>query len=210
LVAFFCTGIVLNGCDKSDDSPGTSHVNSVEIKVDNGSAYSPKVSTVKALADIGVSYESGNYYWTGFELDDVPYNNGVFSIDLTKKEVPANRLSSFYDEYSSDDVKVSDQNAKGTSAIIVGYNRDGKEAGVFWYENNSNKAWLMYADRDVTITGTKRYEEGNNTLVESYNVSLKKGWNIWYNYKSADGNTLTASTSNPGGFKWVFQEGDTE
>jgi len=64
----------------------------------------------------------------------------------------------------------------------------------------NNRLVLIYADRDVTLKGT-------NTGGE-YNMSLKKGWNYEihsYNETTDTKETITASTTLPGGFKWTIR-----
>jgi len=66
--------------------------------------------------------------------------------------------------------------------------------------NSATLASFMYADRDVTITGSYRAEVQVN-----FSMLLKKGWNIvyedTYNYSS-----YSLTTTPVSGLKWYFEE----
>jgi hypothetical protein len=88
-----------------------------------------------------------------------------------------------------------------------------EELGEFWTINGShvlvckkdddNQAWLMYADRNVTITGTNHGE--------IYNMSMKKGWNYCFDLynEATNTETATASTTLPSGFTWKVMTRDS-
>jgi hypothetical protein len=64
----------------------------------------------------------------------------------------------------------------------------------------ANGAFLLYADKDFTITGTDT-SGGGGTV--TYNASLKKGWNYYIFSIGGSTTTVTSSTTLPSGFKWT-------
>ncbi len=187
----FCVGFVFTSCKKDDDGPETSSITSIIAKVEDGSSYS--LDKVKGLFSIeGSMYEivSGNYTNDGFtlylpETIDVKYLR-VFS-DIPKG------------------VKMSDPNTKLGALSVLGY-KSNIALGNFEYEKETQslhvEAEFIYADRDVTVTGSSIYEEGYKVV---WNAALKKGWNIVYDIYTAT--EVTYTTSDPGGLKWYFYDG---
>jgi hypothetical protein len=97
-------------------------------------------------------------------------------------------------------------NPSNAKAIIDSYTcpfTNDVKYGLNCVKDYNNEAYLVYADRDVTIKGTTNYGE-------IWNVSLKKGWNymiVSFN-EATNTETLTASTTLPSGFYWtVFYYG---
>jgi len=70
-------------------------------------------------------------------------------------------------------------------------------------KNTSAGASLAYADKDVTIKGTRQYSKGE---FETWNASLKKGWNYLINSGGEKGSigNYTSSVSLPSGFTWTL------
>jgi len=75
-------------------------------------------------------------------------------------------------------------------------------------KDENNEAALIYADKDVKITGTQtEYDDYNVKWTKIWNVSLKKGWNylIWSVNRTTNTATATytSSTTMPKGFNWT-------
>ncbi len=101
---------------------------------------------------------------------------------------------------------VSDPTARVGGIGIAGFNAAGEFLYTFAYMSDDEPyytvyATYMYADKDVNITGTYEYE-GHN---ETYNVLLKKGWNVVYEYISEDGDYFLTTTC-PAGYamEWYY------
>jgi len=69
---------------------------------------------------------------------------------------------------------------------------------------------LLYADRDVNVSGTYTDTYDDGTTITTINWSLKKGWNYVLGELSGSGSTgevkLTSSTTLPAGFNWVITD----
>jgi hypothetical protein len=74
--------------------------------------------------------------------------------------------------------------------------------------NSFHDAYLVYATQDVTITGTitNTYHDGTK-WTQTYNLSLKAGWNWIEHSGNVSGATFTASQSMPSGFSWIINGG---
>lgn len=193
-----CAGFAFMGCKKDDDGPGTNSVSNLTAKVESGSTYNSKIDIVKALMEDNYAAATGNYA------------NGEFTLDLS------GTVSSKYLDNIGEDlpkgVKVSDESVIGGFIdIIVGY-KSGDRVGTFYYEkvSSNSETWaiFLYVDKDVTITGSGSDKDGDYTDNYTFNISLKKGWNMIYETYSENGkiSTDTYTTSDPGGLKWYFDD----
>ena len=63
------------------------------------------------------------------------------------------------------------------------------------------EVFLMYVDKNVTVKGTDTYGD-------KWNVSLKKGWNYFFESWDdvSDVSGYTASQTLPNGSKWVVKK----
>jgi hypothetical protein len=110
-----------------------------------------------------------------------------------------------------DGIAVVPSNAKVFS-IGQFWSSDGKYS-LTYMKNDLNGhigSGLVYADRDVTVTGTETwfnpYEERTET--EKYNCALKAGWNYIYTLYDEATITETMTTTKPSGtFKWELNSG---
>jgi hypothetical protein len=145
------------------------------------------------------------------------YSNGGFRINLPatvdeKYLEPSieNLLeftSSFLTEYYG--MKVSDSNAKYSWVSIYGYDKSDNHVASFSYEVEYKDiaeitGHYIYVDRDVTITGLHKGIYGYSTST-TFNLSLKKGWNIMYaKYSRASDTEGDEEWTNdaPSGIKW--------
>jgi hypothetical protein len=184
--------------EEEDDGSGNNSVivnNTLSVKVENGNILNGRIDLVKA--EVRVDSENGS--WDVYILASAPYSNGGFTLELPANP-DARYLESLKDlledllEDMPAGITLSDANAKMMEVELNAY-RSGKEAGWFYHGTAGGfgiaDRWggLMYADRDVSITGS-----GNN-------LHLKRGWNIIY-AKKTEGMTTTVPTS----AKWYFEE----
>jgi hypothetical protein len=65
-------------------------------------------------------------------------------------------------------------------------------------KDTSNYAGLWYASGDATITGSYTDDDGTNT----FNCTLKAGWNYVFSSLSGSTLTMTASKTLPSDYKW--------
>jgi hypothetical protein len=100
-------------------------------------------------------------------------------------------------------VTPSDAKAIGDDDASMLNTHDSKYALICMKDEN-NIAVLVYVDRDVTIKGTHT----DYSYTETWNVSLKKGWNymVWSDNEATKTSTITATTTLPSGFKWYVLE----
>jgi hypothetical protein len=164
------------------------------VTVENGSSYNGKIDNVKVLYD---PY-SGEYD----EAAESVYNNGGFTLNLSET-VPDKYLR--YIELPAA-VNVSNPNAKTTTwdLSIFAYKQNTK-TGEFLFGATGWEGTLMYSTEDVSITGS--YSSYGKT--HTYNVHLKKGWNIMYGkYPDNEeyGDFVELTTQAPDGVKWTFVE----
>ncbi|MDR1155405.1 MAG: hypothetical protein LBL04_11915 [Bacteroidales bacterium] len=193
-----CAGFAFTACNKDDDGPEASPIESITATVENGSSYD--LDQVKASID----YAGGSY-----EVVSGSYTNGGFTLTLPKT-VDARYLKPLFDEEDLElfgsGIKVSDTNAKTAFLYIAGY-KSNVPKGSFWYikelsASSEIEAEIVYVDRDVTVTGSGTFFGDKEVM----NISLKKGWNMWYDTETTTGTTTerTSATSDPGGLKWIF------
>jgi hypothetical protein len=182
------------GCKDDDDGPETSTVAGNKI---TATVSASGVVKVKAFIDAG--HYDGERSPAIAECD---YSNGfTLALPETVDTKYLDPIDAWF--LSGNEVSTSDENAKMNELVIAGYNADGNRTGTFYYESKTWDAIFVYADRNVTVTGSYTYSDGDK---EIYNISLVKGWNIVYitGSEKNDVVTDTYTTSNPGGMSWVF------
>jgi hypothetical protein len=200
MMAFVCLFTVVALCSCSKDDDDNSSVPDPDIVVENGSSYNALIDVVK----LEVYSNSTGKYQT---LASAEYKNG-FTLTLPES------VSSQYLESLGDDVPagvtVSNKNVKTGTASLNAYKSDS-EAGYFYHKSGDWEGELMYADGDVSVTGTEtdtdEYEGTTYTLTIKYSVNLKKGWNRVYQKWTENGNneTVEITTTTPSGATWHFE-----
>lgn len=212
--------IVLSSCSKnSDDNTTPNTPNTIKVSVENGASYSGTIDQAR------ISYYKPNSSGTGntnTELQSVPYNNGVFSFTLPASiELTASDVVDLSPDLSTDEVlvqntlKISDAAAHVNSIDLYAFKND-KMVGYFGHQLTDGKKQYsdayLYADRDVTITGTlsTKYTPTAELNNLTYNLSLKKGWNLVYNILTETGSYYgldeTYTSTAPGvTLKWIFK-----
>ena len=127
-------------------------------------------------------------------------NAGKVTISLGKPIFLNAYFSFFFFDYDKQsNIKVTPSNADYYCHFPF-FTKDGKYAIVC--ENGNDYTLLVYADRDVTLTGTHIPDPANTYNV---NASLKTGWN--YLIFDTSVLTVTASTTQPAGFGWTVFDG---
>jgi len=198
------------GGDNPDPKPDTGFV--IEAKnviVLNGGS-DDDVVTVKAHV-WNQQLENYNPIATG------KYENGKFKITLPYT-LDNKYLYAIGNEDFPEGVNVSDRNAKvGEADYFTAYDEDDNKVGRFIYCDEPNDSWdyivvcYVYADRNLTITGTYTEVYGNTTEITTFDYSLKKGWNIAYKIEKSDDNCsyFTGTTKKPSDvtLNWCYYEG---
>lgn len=136
-------------------------------------------------------------------------NNKVTIILGTPKSAYLQDINDIFYFEEIDGITVTPSDAK-LFKIWDFFNSDGDvnyyEDYTLYLEKDDKWAGLIYADRNVTIKGTDTYESHGTTYTDTFNVSLKKGWNYMIgSYMETDNTgTYTSSTTQPSGCKWTI------
>jgi hypothetical protein len=184
-------------CDKDEKKEDNSGLSAIPaglftVKVENDSIYNNQIDTVKLI--IG-----SDYY-----VSVAKYTDGGFSINL-----PENVADSCLEaiEEVGAGVTVSDPKVKIRRAKLIAY-KSGADGGDFYHGTGgeSDDEWvgsLIYANGDVTITGTLAKEKKK----EVYSIKLKTGWNIQYKKETEAGDSEEEvyTTQAPADAKWYFR-----
>jgi uncharacterized lipoprotein NlpE involved in copper resistance len=100
-------------------------------------------------------------------------------------------------------ITISPIDAKGSQFFSTFFTSDGK------YIMDCPYTYLIYVDKDVTITGSVTGTGYGGTYTDLFNCALKQGWN--YILENVNGSnyttTYTASKTVPNGFScWIVEE----
>jgi hypothetical protein len=192
-MAAIAVSTVFTGCKKDDEDGGDTSV----------------IADNKITATVsGVPNRVDSVYLTtenGSILARAGFENGGFTLVLPDSP-PARYLNEGIDNNLLRGATFSDPSAKGFRISIEARNENGVYEGDFYLIKGEEEVYseIVYADRDVTVTGTYNGSE----YIETYNCHLKKGWNYVYDvYKGEDdkGNYLyDMVTSTPEGMTWHF------
>ena len=223
-------------CNKDDDPIVSGAFDGViTAQVENGNIYNNLVKRVTAGV---LGYEDYNV----IVLASGPYANGGFTLTLPQT-VDTNHLFLFLEDLNEDLVSISDKNVQimvvggysGFAAFssstgditindyvgnISAYKVDSTgnpraESGTGTYSMATIE--FIYADRDVTITATDTYTDGEyddhpKTFSISMFMFLKKGWNRVYiseSYKYVNGENreeeVLFTTTPISGLKWYCE-----
>jgi hypothetical protein len=201
--AFVClfTVVALCSCkkDNDDDAGSTSTIdNPITAKVENGS----NIDVEKVKAEMGrLGYEVG--------LSD--YSDGGFTLKL-ETSFPKEHLD-VIEEIVPDSVTVSAYSVKGAWMDIKAYKSVDNGAssvsvGSFKYATGTSESswrsrYIVVIDSEVNITGTGTITHDGVAYKETYNVQLKKGWNIVYT-KETNNRAIEITSQEPSGLKWYY------
>jgi hypothetical protein len=178
-------------CDKDkgndDDNSGLALG---RIEVENGNSYNGEIDTVKVVIEIEIE--------DGVVVYSAPYTNGGFTLNLP--ESVDNKYLEKIGEEMSGGFNVSNANVKGCAAILAAY-KSGSVVGSFYHGTKIFPGALMYVDDALTVTGSQDEGEG---MAITYNLSLKKGWNMVYPRLTETLIEISAIASKDA--KWYFKE----
>ena len=190
IFAMVCAGFF--ACSNFDDG------NTIIIKIPNGSQYSAFIDSV--------SYGNKD---VGFRK--VPYNNGNLVLnmkDIDMKNRKIGLLEPIQQKFGVKNMIISDPNTQCFSywePLYTGAYKN-KYVGSIKVSNIGGKngndyekvyPCLWYVDRDCQISGSGSHEGFSFT----YNLSLKKGWNVIYGF-GGYGKDGCANTP-PNGWEWT-------
>ncbi len=213
-------------CEKDDEDENSDGGGSVSsITASNVVNSVSEISVVKAE----IYWEDNNYVGQEDVIAETLYKNSSFTLDLPAS-VPAKYLEPFWDEEDEeemDGITVSDKTVNALFEVELGaYDKDDEKIGEFHYQSASDDeeeyeycgAMWVYVDKDVTVKGQSKDvdEYYNEEYITNYNLTLKKGWNIFYFTETYSYNestekekyTSTISNQKPSGvtLKWYFED----
>ena len=211
-LALGLTTAVFNSCERDDDNDGGTNGKITATNVINGST---QIKTVKALA----YWESGENDYGSDAIAQAPYQNNGFTLEL-----PATLGAKYLETPDADDLEgitVSDKNFKSAFLDdLSGYNENDEEIGSFYLEEVNEDSehytsWI-YVDRDVTIKGENNEVDEEYDVVNKYDLTLKKGWNLVYDsytesYKNGQhvySSTMTSKKPSGVNYTWKFYDWD--
>jgi hypothetical protein len=211
--------ITFCACDKDDDKDDNAATSTIPageytIEVENGKEYNSDIDSVKLV----IEYDDVVVH----EVCSGRYAKGKVTLDLPES-LPSKyliELEDVSDEFP-DDINVSNSSVKIGGTELRAYKKNGyynNHVGDIYHGTDECKGGLMYANGDATITGSGKREEtkdGQKISVNfSFNVNLKKGWNIIYiklaytiTGKAVSG-TYEMTTQAPAGAAWRYEEED--
>jgi hypothetical protein len=203
-MAFVClfTVVAICSCKKDDDDEtgGDSSIkdNTFTVVVENGNSYNELIDVVKLELDEVQNSSTVKYS----ALASAEYKNGGFTLTL-----PASVSSQYLEplDDSPDGVTVSNRNVKFAWINLSAYKSDS-DIGYFYVKSGDWKGGLMYADSNVSITGTETESDEKDTYTTRYSMNLKKGWNIVYT--KGNNRIYEITTTAPAGAKWYFESYD--
>jgi hypothetical protein len=151
----------------------------VEAKdIQNGN---DNITTVKAL----IKWYNENDEYQREIMASAEYENNSFKLALPK-DLDDKYLRLFVDEFfDADWIKISDRNAKVSRTLLFNSYFEGDVGnGYFMHvgKNDNSLAWVSYrySDRNFTVKGTYTAGYENETWIEEFDLSFKKGWNVGY------------------------------
>jgi hypothetical protein len=208
VAAFICAAFLITGCNKDDNSSGSTVISAINATVENGNEFNSKIDDVKALIDADIEYssETGHYDWIGHEIASEDYTKGGFSLDLPKT-VDSKYLTRFFPDGIPDGISISDTTVRGNAIEIIAY-KSGLEVGYFEYISYDSTTYTyaayIYVNKNVKISGSY----SDTDIYEKYDVSLKKGWNIVYDKETESDNHYSdiVSSKAPSEMKWIYTD----
>ena len=216
IVVCACAGIIITGCSKNDSTDDNSSIKVINATVENGSDYNSKIDAVKGLLNstMGYNSETDSISVDGYEVESANFKSGGFTLDLPET-VDTKNLQKIHNNEIPNGVSMSDTSVYGNFLSIMAY-KSGSLIGEFYYGTEDttsllNYALYLYVDRKVTITGTGSKQDDYGTTTNlTYNVSLKKGWNIMYETEnisdSGESTTVEVTSVLPDNLKWLFMD----
>jgi len=146
--------------------------------------------------------------------EDEPIATGTYENGGFKLALPFTIDSSYLDEafkLGGNWWYVNNPNVKVGEIYIFAYDEADNKIGWFVHaENRKMGANYVYADRSVTITETYFLSEYDYNKTITFDLSLKKGWNVVYSIEEVDDDyyyyNCTLTTKKPSGvtLKWSY------
>ncbi len=214
LLAAMAVSAVFVGCDKGND-PSNDDPSDPSGGLTGSSFDGVITATVSGLA---IDEVKAIEYIKGvveFEMASGKYENGGFTLNLPST-IPAQYLVAFAGTVPTG-IQISDANFKGFIGGNIYAYKNGERVGQFVYgaeidDDTKISVSFIYADRNVTITGSYTTENEWVTEIVTYNnVTWKKGWNKVYftSTQSQKNGKLTiksdCTTIEPSGLYWWFE-----
>ncbi|MDR2843609.1 MAG: hypothetical protein LBV57_03060, partial [Candidatus Symbiothrix sp.] len=209
--------VMVSGCDKleedgTDDGTKGGDTSTPFVITATVSTGGVAVDTVKAFI---WQYDEATDTESSFEVASGVYKNGGFTLNLPAT-LPAQYLQQLWDGDVPAGINISASNVKGAGVGDIEAYKGLDEVGDFWFGIDSPDieiiAEFLYVDKDVTIIGSHTGKDDWDrewTITETYNVSLKKGWNkVYVKYIESETNkTVTTEVTNtePSGLQWHFE-----
>jgi hypothetical protein len=187
--------VALCSCDKDDNKGNNVPTevivnNTITATVENSNGHKDKVDSVR-LIDENRCEAANSVYSDGKFTLKLPSINDTLLDTIFMNDIPAG-------------VTVSDSVAMVVDAYIDAY-KSGKKSGAFYHGTTEWTSWLIYSNKDVTITGSATRDDKDT---KKYNASLEKGWNIVYqkDVNKADGKRESEITTQmPDSAKWHYR-----
>jgi len=190
-----CFAVMTFAVSCGDDTPETTHHQTVEIEVAN----LPAGVTVAKLMVYDRDDES-EYV----EIASANLAAGKFTITLPPTldlKYLLEAGSVFNEEYGYTVNNKSARIIEGPDMVrFDGFNEAGDHIGEFFYRNSTGTVggYLGYADADVLITG--RFESGNY-VGSVFHLDFKTGWNWYYRNGEEDKTDVPAGVT----LAWYFE-----
>jgi len=184
--------------------PGGGFDGRIVATVVNGSNYNALISSVGVFAE----FETPAGWWDDEQIATGTWSNGGFTVTLPTT-LQDRFLFNLDDILDLDNFTVSDRTARVSmlnGLWIDAFGSNGDIIGSFWNNRETENSWaamfFMYADRNVTITGTDQGAMWRETT----NLSLRRGWNrVFIEERDSMGWELSVVTTTPiSGLRWYF------
>jgi len=217
LLPLFVGLFVMTACNDNsndlwyDDIPSGRFDGTITAVVQDGSVFNPLIQNVVAV----MYWEQGDDDGNEEVIAIGEWSDGGFTITLPA--ILNNRfLFSIGDVFDDHGLMVSDRDARVSEPVYfyaVNANFDPNNldddgiVGSFWYalesQNLSADVFFVFADRNVTITGTIALGANDRAL---YSIFLERGWNKIYEIdrRTATGWDYVSTTEPISGLNWSF------
>ncbi len=189
---------LFNGCkddnptEPEDNNPGDV-ISSISGKI------SDWIGASNYTIKLTVDPDGKEYFFAG---SSSIAQDGSFNMQ-NLQDVPANYL---FEPEGDDDITSTNPNLKIADGDLYVFSPADSYVGDVMFANyspqNSFMTFYVYANGESTLTGSF-YDEGIRITV---NITLKKGWNVYYLvYTSATQGKLTSTK--PDGGQWYYSQG---
>jgi len=204
LLPLFLGLLLTVSCTENENGHENPFNRTITATVVNGNNYNDLISNVVATLWVN---DRNHTIATG------TWSNGGFTITLPQTINTALLLPIFYDVPQG--LNVSNRAARLQGVSIRAHDEQQRERGsvVYGTADRSSQMGLLYADRDVTITGTEPLFDATdggqvpNGRYTIWNLQLRTGWNRVYIIAKSE-QVEYISTESISGLRWYFSQGD--